>query len=420
MFLKHDKAKHNIKSLTLDDFLREEDYYTDNSLHSYPLLYNSVPTLYRCVDIRAKTISAIPIIYQWRGKEYNPNDEVPQPIREFHKNLKDYLFYIEASLCLSGSAYLLRNTNEYGFNPLPISIPPNSITPYYSTNAFAPDYYIFNAYNITTNIEHKDIIAIWYPNIVDTRYPGISPVQVALASSDAMYNMDTFTTNFFKRGAIKATLLTVGSDNVLDKPTREQLSQLEQWWSKLVSGVKSAWNTAVTSANVNPMSVGDGLKDMEYGTISEQKREEITIAMGVPLSLLIPSSANYATAKEERLSFYENTIIPEATFIAEELNRTFFYEYGIELSFQFNKLEVLQEKEVDKAANVQKLVYGGIITINEAREMMGYPIEDCYNTVDTDNLVSIEREQVEVEDEVISLPHISEETIKRLGGNNGY
>jgi HK97 family phage portal protein len=381
MFYKH-TAKDGIKSYTLDDFLNDEDYTSEQSLHSPIDLYNTVPTLYRCIDIRAKTIASFPIKYMWRGKEYDPANEIPQPIRLWHSKVKDYLYFIEASLALTGSAYMLRNTNEYGFNPLPVCIPSNTITPYYSTHSFEPEYYRFTAHNVYSELQPEDVIVIWYPNITNTRYPGQSPASIALSSSDAMANMDTFTTNFFRRGAIKATLLSVGGDNPLATPTREQLNQLETWWSKLVNGVKNAWNTGVTTAQVTPMTIGDGLKDMDFQAIATQKQEEITIAMGVPMALLLPSSSNYATAKEERLSFYQNTLIPEAEFIAERLNNTFLDEYNIELKFNFKQLEVLQDMETEKAINLQRLVYGGMISVNEARAMLGYPPIETNEPVD--------------------------------------
>jgi HK97 family phage portal protein len=414
MFFKH-TANEGIKSYTLDDFLREDDYISEQSLHSPIDLYNIVPTLYRCIDIRAKTIASFPVKYRWRGKEYDPNNEVPQPIRLWHTRIKDYLFYIEASLALTGAAYMIRQTNEYGFNPMPVCIPASDITPYYSTNAFEPDYYRFSAYNVYSEVQPEDIVVIWYPNLTNTRYPGQSPARVALSSADAMANMDTFTTNFFRRGAIKATLLSVGGDNPLATPTREQLSQLETWWSKLVNGVKNAWSTGVTTAQVTPMTVGDGLKDMDFQAIATQKQEEITIAMGVPMALLLPSSSNYATAKEERLSFYMNTLIPEAEFIAEQLNTKFLNEYNVELVFNFKQLEVLQEMETEKAINLQRLVYGGMISVNEAREMLGYsPIEDN-EPEDFDYDRPVVEKLVGNKEEDSSFMSIQEETIKRLG-----
>jgi HK97 family phage portal protein len=298
---------------------------------------------------------------------------------------------------------------------MPVCIPASDITPYYSTNAFEPDYYRFSAYNVYSEVQPEDIVVIWYPNLINTRYPGQSPARVALSSADAMANMDTFTTNFFRRGAIKATLLSVGGDNPLATPTREQLSQLETWWSKLVNGVKNAWSTGVTTAQVTPMTVGDGLKDMDFQAIATQKQEEITIAMGVPMALLLPSSSNYATAKEERLSFYMNTLIPEAEFIAEQLNTKFLNEYNVELVFNFKQLEVLQEMETEKAINLQRLVYGGMISVNEAREMLGYsPIEDN-EPEDFDYDRPVVEKLVGNKEEDSSFMSIQEETIKRLG-----
>lgn len=395
MLYKYDTSKRDnkaVKTLQLDDVY----FDTEIDTTGIPELYKAVPLLYRCIDIRAKSIQSMPYVYVWRGQEYEVAEEIPQPIKLLHKNISEYLYFIEASLCLTGSAYLLRKTNEYGFNPLPICLPSNKIQPFYLGTSDEPDYYQFYDYARTLRFQPDELIVVWYPNFVDTRYAGISPSQVALQSISASYNLDQFTDNFFRRGAIKSVLLQVGSDNPLFQPSQEQINQISNFWRRLVSGVKNAFASNVVTTNVTPIVIGDGLRDIEYAAISNQKREEIAIAFGVPLTLVVPASANYATANQEYLSYYTTTIIPEANFIAKCLTNELLSQYDIELVFKPERLEVMQENETNKAMNISKLVYSGIMSINEARVMLGMcPVEEeqAVSEMDSkyDDLISVDR-----------------------------
>jgi hypothetical protein len=59
-----------------------------------------------------------------------------------------------------------------------------------------------------------------------------------MSSAGVLYNIDQFASNFFERGAIKATLLTVDGN-----PIPAEMERLEAWWKRFFSGSKSAWDT---------------------------------------------------------------------------------------------------------------------------------------------------------------------------------
>jgi hypothetical protein len=98
--------------------------------------------------------------------------------------------------------------------------------------------------------------------------------------------------------------------------------------------------------------------------------------MGIPQSLLWSASA-YATARhEDRLTFIEQTVIPQCQTIHEEvLNEQLFGPEGLVLKFHPEKLPIMQDSQLNKAQALSQLVGTGnvILTPDEAREMMGLP-----------------------------------------------
>ena len=65
--------------------------------------------------------------------------------------------------------------------------------------------------------------------------------------------------------------------------------------------------------------------------------------------MLFSQAANFATAREDKKQFYEQTIIPEAELIEEVLNEQVFEPSGYQFKFTPQSLDVFQEEEKDRA-----------------------------------------------------------------------
>jgi len=91
----------------------------------------------------------------------------------------------------------------------------------------------------------------------------------------------------------------------------------------------------------------------------------------VPHSLLFSSAANYATARQDDLHFYDKTILPQARRIESALNAQVFAPLGVRLRFAPERLELYQELEAQKADKLAALVNAGILTREEARVELG-------------------------------------------------
>ena len=345
----------------------------DTSALSVVNAYRNVPVLHRAVDIRSKAISSLPYILM-KGEEDITNS--PQII-DFMRIMRPLLGTIELHLCLFGAAYLYIERNKYGLNAKLRPMLPQSIKPIFDENQGLIG---FNRSigNKVVSLDIKDVIYIWMPNVEYEVGPGHSPAQVAIRSSATLYFLDTFLENFWRRGAIKATLLSVNG------PTQPaEMEKLENWWKRFMSGVKNAFNTVAIRADIKPIIIGDTLKDTVNPELTEQARTDTLTALGVPHSLVLSNAANYATAKVDTLAFYENTIVPEAHMICDAINEQLLAKSGIRLVPRPDKLETYQRDELEKAQGLLTLVGTPILTVNEARDMMGYgPIQEAPMNID--------------------------------------
>jgi len=304
--------------------------------------YKIIPTLYRAVDIRASSISNLPWALYRGETEFETSDNYENKTGLI-SNMNLMLYLIEASLVLAGSAYWKREKNPAGFDKLrhldPTSMVLNQEKAYYGEiewkrNEKEPKIYT-----------PKEIIYFWYPDpYVEIGPPSAWPVKSALAACGVLANLDEFARNYFGRGAIKAMLFAMQGAN------RSTAEEFESWFARFVAGISNAFRTKVINAErVEPVVIGEGIKELENVSLSQEKREEIAIALSIPMSILFANAANYATAERDKLNWYEDKIVPEANFIASILNDQVYKPLGLHLEFLPETLDIFQEDEEQRA-----------------------------------------------------------------------
>ena len=116
-----------------------------------------------------------------------------------------------------------------------------------------------------------------------------------------------------------------------------------------------------------------GLNPSDMG-ITEAKHSaarDVALAFGVPAMLLgIPGDNTYANYAEARLSFWEDTVIPLLGRFIDEHNAWLAEPMGVELKANLDDIPAIVDKRkslwdmADKSTD---------LTINERRELKGYP-----------------------------------------------
>ena len=201
----------------------------------------------------------------------------------------------------------------------------------------------------------QEIVRIWIQN-PDHETEVDEPILTAGArSAEVLYNVDEFVRGFFKRGAIKATLLTVDKS----APASER-ERIKQWWTGIMSGISNAWRTEVASSAVEPVVIGDGIKELTNSELTIERRQDIATTLGIPHSLVFSNSANYATADVDRRNFYVNAVIPSSRLIAKQVNRQLFRPRGLHLRFNPDRMSIFQADEHERSTSFLNYVRGGM------------------------------------------------------------
>ena len=334
--------------------------------------YATVPMVFRCASIRCAAVRDLPFVLMRRRTDITDSDEG----QRLALNLRRQLWNVEAALCFYGACYLLPVENKFGRNPALQWFVPSSIVPQYDPAAPTGVAWFDRYTSVGSHRYQPDVlIHIWLPSLVAEVGPGVAPARAALGAAGVLAGLDAFATQFFERGAVKATLLTVEGN-----PPKAEMDKLEAWWKRLVAGVRNAWQTVAIRAGVKPVVIGDGLKELESDKLIAQKREDIGAAFGVPLSLIQSNASTFATAQADRLNFYDLTVVPQCRFLEDELNAQYYDRLGLRLRFAPERLELYQGQELQKAEALFTLTGKPLLTVNEARarlELDPLPDEDA-------------------------------------------
>ena len=358
--------------------------------------YASVVWAYRCIKLRADSLAGVPLVLLDRSGESIPEHPILNLLHDvnpFTMNLGDLLRATEAAYNIWGSAYWLKvttslnmdrrrgegplaPTNGNGVNPNRvkmllwlnpqtvevISDPVKGITGYKQTvgsqtRTYAPEQII-----AFRNFDPLDDLG------------GLSPLSVALNEINAELNAARFVSSFFANDARPAGLLTS------DQPMQDgEIERVRTWWQKLFQGAENKWKTGIVGGGLRWQTITFPPTDLALSELRAEDRRAICASFGVPAGLAGAwESTTYATAREQKASFYEDTLLPQMEYIAEMLNWSLLRPHypdlaarGARLAFDIDSITALRESATDKAARLGKLYEAGIITRNEVRAGLG-------------------------------------------------
>jgi HK97 family phage portal protein len=191
--------------------------------------------------------------------------------------------------------------------------------------------------------------------------PGIAPLKIAETSAATALAAEQFTRAFFEQGALPPLVITPEEGALTDADAEA----LRTTWQRLTSGVRNAWRALVLrrSMQIKPLDI-PALDKLAMSQVDEMALRRISAAFGVPVTMLT-DAANYATAAEHRISFWRDTVLPDAELIAEALG----------LAVNYDDIEALAEDVGAQRKSVIDLYQAGLVTREEARQMLGFETE---------------------------------------------
>jgi len=116
-------------------------------------------------------------------------------------------------------------------------------------------------------------------------------------------------------------------------------------------------------------------KDMDWLNSDKVTTRKICSVFHVPPELIGDSEQKtYSNYKEARKAFYEETVLPLLDYIRDEFNNWLSPLFGdnLRLDYKREEIEALQEEREKVWKRAVEGVKAGVISVNEARVMLGY------------------------------------------------
>lgn len=211
---------------------------------------------------------------------------------------------------------------------------------------------------------------LWFklPNPADPEGLGVGIVPTLKGHLRALREIDACVSEYLRNAAIPSLLVKVGGKLSHEELLRKQ-AEIDASLSK-----RNRYRALVVTENASVNTVETALKLGDLPEVRRVLREEILGAFGVPPFLVgIMEYANYANSRQQIANFWVNTVIPLLVLIEETLNQQLLKRFKGDFWVEFNKRDIPIALEIisEYAQSIVKLVETGVVTINEARELLG-------------------------------------------------
>lgn len=193
-------------------------------------------------------------------------------------------------------------------------------------------------------------------------FRGTSRLKPAVRTMNLMASMRKFQDNFFKNGAVPGLVLK--SPNTLSEKIKERLIQS---WAARYRPEAGGRRPLILDGGLEVDEISNvNFRELDFQVAIAENEKIILKALGIPPIML--DSGNNANIRPNMRMYYLETILP----IVRKINAGYSRFFGYEMKEDVSDIPALQPELRDAAAYYTALVNGGIITINEARDALGY------------------------------------------------
>ncbi|PEB44193.1 phage portal protein [Bacillus thuringiensis] len=355
-----------------------------------------IPTVEACVSLISNAVSGLPIyLYKENANGstkkilkkdkrltlLNNESDPDENANTFMKNLvKDYLLYgqayayknYEVKKMVLGEALLeLKELNH---------LPAQNIQPKVFHNGIKHNRAEYTLTTITgqhtgenkkTIFKHDELLRIVNNPINAFEGEGLL-VRGKKVFGEALAQIE-YSNGIYERGALPLGVLKTKA-----RLTQKAINALRFAWSKLYGGVKNSANTVILEEGMEYQPLSMNPNEIQMAESRRDVNSEICKLFGVPESMVSAKANKYGTLAQNNMHFKTYCVQPILNAIEQSLDRQLLTQKEKDNGyyFRFDAREMLRTTQDELSNSIDKLVNGGIITVNEGRfELDKPPVE---------------------------------------------
>lgn len=273
----------------------------------------------------------------------------------------------EIAIVKNGAAMSREPRELWSLNPLDVKIEPG--------NAGMPAAYIHKKNNFEKRFQvdqisgASDMFFMKLYNPIDY-WRGQPPLRAAALAADAHNEGLNWNYSVMRNGARLSGAVTVKGAY----PGAEVIERLREWYRGTMQGSENAGSLGIFPEGTEFQSLSENAKDMDFILGMKEFSKYVSSAFGVPLPLIDNDAASYNNMEQAKERLWTDTVLPLVNRFLDSFNQWLNLFYGAGLVLKVNEdaipaLEGIRTKRFDRTI---KAVSSGLITINEAREQIGF------------------------------------------------
>jgi HK97 family phage portal protein len=217
-------------------------------------------------------------------------------------------------------------------------------------------------YNDEIRFSPEEVIHV-RDNSTSSIYRGTSRLASALDTINTINNMTEYQKTFFKNSTVSNLVLK--TPNILGKRIKERI--LEDW-ARMYNPKAGGRRPIVLDGEFELEQIGNGdFKELDFINSNEALEAKIFKTLGIPPVLM--DAGNNANLSPNNRLFYTNTVLP----LIGKLLSGFEIHFGYDLKPNTHDVFALKPELRDTANYLSTLANAGIMTRNEARELIRLP-----------------------------------------------
>lgn len=341
-----------------------ESNYTNYA--GYQKAYSQLSWVNACVSLIATSGAGVKY-YVLDEKDKEVTDRRLLDLLEKPNEREDWYSLSEglySDLELTGNSYWVKEeTNVYGQPKYLYRLDPKLVK-------IIPDRQrLIGGYSFEVNgkkivYQPEEMIHIKYYNPLDPRI-GLGKIEACEVLYNTEFASADYNFRFFKQGARLAGVLE--TDKILAEP---EIKRLRAELDKLYGGRKNAHRLGILQGGLKYNATGLSQKDMDFVVQRRFSRDEICAMFFVPPPKLgIMDNANYKAEEADR-TFWSECMKPKLLRIQSRLTEDLVKAYNPKWRIEFE--EVVKKDEDKESQILDRYLNRGVLTINEAREKLGY------------------------------------------------
>lgn len=295
----------------------------------------------------------------------------PNPYHDWQSFIERLVTY----MMVAGNAYVVKErANSTQVSALYL-LRPDRIT--IVAGNYGAESYVYTVGGAEYRIEPRDMCHLALPNPGGDIY-GLSPLQVLARTVNLDLNMTDFAKVYFQNAGVPSGLLKIKKR----LSSQDEASMIRARWRSQFGGINNFHRIAILDEDADYQAMSNSPKDMALEGLHNLTESRICAVFGVP-PILVGANvglnrSTFSNYREARLAFHSETLEPLVSKLIRYFNYHLFSEYtGNEtLTVDWTAMRSVLDDQAATTARINSLFTGGVITLNEAREKLGFDAID--------------------------------------------